>query len=390
LAGTTTTPLTASSIVQTNASSQLTASNTLTGPTINNGTFTNSLTLSSGAIITMEETSNPNIILELYPLYTGIYSFTISNNGGNNWVITPGYKGSTATSGCVTYDALISGSSGGLHYFNGNAEVSGNLQVDGTTTLTGVTASSIVQTNGSSQLTASNTLTGVTLAGTIAGSPTFSGNPTFSGAITISNVANGTPGSHSAAAPAPAASSSSWFIPMDPHNTTNTIGSIVSPLPPRSVSINLKSVVVSTTASSLGLRVTTGNGVPVTTNTVYNSIGTAATTNGADSVTVQNGHTPQAYIFLFTQFTIPTTGFLTGHLDINWYIPASGNGYLTVTGIVGCFDGTNQDMQTIHGYYTDAFANVSAVTGVSLFLTTAGSPIFSTTACSADVIMHRL
>ena len=94
-------------------------------------------------------------------------------------------------------------------------------------------------------------------------------------------------------------------------------------------------------------------------------------------------------MYIFTGNTIATTSFLSGYLDISWYIPGSGTGHATVTGIVGCFDGTNIDQQTIHGTYTNTVAAMNQVVGVSLFLTASGSPLFSS-ACSADVIMNRL
>jgi len=153
-------------------------------------------------------------------------------------------------------------------------------------------------------------------------------------------------------------------------------------------SIALKNVQVTGAASSIVLRFaqTAGSGVA---NSSYTGLCIYGTSNGSGSVTPTTGGVNATYMYIFTGNTIATTSFLSGYLDISWYIPGSGTGHATVTGIVGCFDGTNIDQQTIHGTYTNTVAAMNQVVGVSLFLTAGGSPLFSS-ACSADVIMNRL
>ena len=258
------------------------------------------------------------------------------------------------------------------------------------TITTPLTASQVVQTDGSSHLTASNTLTGMTLAGTtnVSGLTASTVLQLDVSKNIISSNTEGYPGSHSVAAPAPSGSTNYWFIPLDPNNPSNSISSS-SPTPPRSVRIVLKNVQVTGTASNIVLRFAQTAGAGVT-NTSYSGVGVFATSSGSGSTNVQNsGHNTSTYTFIFTGSTLATTSFLSGYLDISWYVPGSGTAQATVTGIVGCFDGGSNTQQTIHGTYTNTIAAMNQVVGISLFLTASGSPLFST-ACSADVVTNRL
>ena len=66
---------------------------------------------------------------QLGPTY---YNFATNPN---TLFIIPGYKGSTATSGCITYDLPNTG----LHYFWDNMEVNGTMACDSTLTVSGAT-----------------------------------------------------------------------------------------------------------------------------------------------------------------------------------------------------------------------------------------------------------
>ena len=189
----------------------------------------------------------------------------------------------------------------------------------------------------------------------------------------------------SASAPTPSGSSRDWFIPFDPNNPTNTLGSI-SIIPPRTISIKFKNIAI-TSQSTFFLSVTTGNGTPVLTSS-YTTIGTYTTSSGSGSVTPISS-VGYVYIYLLSGgLGVPSTSFASGNLDINYYIPSSGNGQLTVTGTMGYWDGTNINLQSIYGYYSDTVANMKLLTGISLYANIGSSPLF-TTSCSADVVMNR-
>ena len=189
----------------------------------------------------------------------------------------------------------------------------------------------------------------------------------------------------SASAPTPSGSSRAWFIPFDPNNPTNTLGS-ATPTPPRSMSIKLKNVALTNT-STIFLSVTTGNGTPALTSS-YSTIGTYTTTSGSESVSPISSTSYSFILLLSGGLGVPSSSFLSGNLDINYYIPSSGNGQLTITGTVGWWDGSNFNTQSIYGYYLDTVANMKLLTGISLYANIGASPLFAT-ACSADVVMNR-
>jgi len=197
-----------------------------------------------------------------------------------------------------------------------------------------------------------------------------------------------------AAVPSPSGSTSYWFIPFDPNNTTNKISS-TSPTPPRSVTIFVKNLVITGANSAMVMRVATSSGTGVVTAT-YGGIGTYTTSNGNGSITNVNTNLSSATsmnIYVPTNsFLISTTSGrpLTGTIDISWYIPTSGNGQINVCSNLGCYDsGGNQTQQVSNVYYNDTYSNVGNVIGVSLILTASGSPFFSS-GCVADVMMERL
>ena len=171
--GTMTTPLTASSIIQTNSSSQLIASNTLSPITITNNTsgygLITSFSNTSGGLQWDFITQGPSIWYQ-YLNASGVFLSQFQQFG-----IVPTNDNTNAF--------FVETASAGTHIFQVDT-LPAAIITRANTTLYGTSASQIMQTNSSNQVTSSNTLpSGCSATNMTLTTPTISGNLTTNSII---------------------------------------------------------------------------------------------------------------------------------------------------------------------------------------------------------------
>ncbi len=335
--------LSASTVLQTNSSKNIITSNTLTGITLSGTTTTGLLqpTSNAGADIGSLTTQYGN----------GFFRGLNINNasGSGNWAQI--YVSGEYTSNTPNVIITNTGSAGsGIRFIGGGS----------TSDIYGGSNITLIPSTGNYVV--------------------------MNGPISMTDVANGTPGSHSLAIPSPSGSTNYWFIPLDPNNPTNSISS-TNPVPPRSVKVMVKNIQITGATSGISLRFaqTSGSGVA---NASYSGVSQYYSGNPTTTI-AQTGPNTTAML-LFSSSTLPVSNsFMSGYFDISWNIPGSGTAQATVTGQLGCWNGGFMSQQTFYGTYTNTIANMNQVVGISLILPAGGSPLFASN-CTADIIMNRL